>query len=298
MVFRMLSDGSKTGMVKKKVIRRAVKKLVRNLEKKSGAPVPKATRNLIQDIAIRELSKKSVNELPQFLLSKVREYHESMKIFDEMSEEVDENCKLMIDKLVEKLGEIRKEPFLTYWQHMPVINYCTRVSEDLENEHFRSMKKDTQVFLVSYLYLVIYELAIELLFDIALEISKKSPDDQISLNLKKAHERKPYLRTALFEFLEKGGYLEHKGSEFFTQLSNFRDKIAHLLVYFDNERGKLFLDGEYVDSLIVLEMYTKLLGLFSYLISVFAREPDLLKGLKNIENLLQAHVNEKRARVF
>jgi hypothetical protein len=28
MVFRMLSDGSKTGMVKKKVIRKAVKKLV------------------------------------------------------------------------------------------------------------------------------------------------------------------------------------------------------------------------------------------------------------------------------
>jgi len=285
----MLQAGSKARKVDRKIIRKSVKKLVRDIERKTKTPVPKLTRKFIFDTAMREISGVSINEMPQFLSHKINELNKSMKIFDEMSKGTDENCKLMIEKLVRKLHEDRKEPFLTFLQHMSVINYIVRVSENLENEHFRSMKKDTQIFLVSYLYVAIYELAIELLFDVALEISKKGPDDETSLKLKRAHERKPYLRTALFEFLKKRGYLESNGSEFLRGLSNFRDKIAHLLIYFDSERDKLFLDSEYVDSLIVREMYEKLLSLFSFLVSIFFKESGLRDGLKDLEAKLRVH---------
>lgn len=290
----MLPVSLKAGKVDRKVIRKSVKKLIRDIERKSGTPVPKITRDLIFDIAIKELFGKSVSTMPQFLSGKIREYNESMKVFDEMSRGLDENCKLMVDKLVRKLYEIKKEPFLTYWRHMPVINYCIRVSEDLENLGPHGIKRDTQIFLISYLYVAIYELMIELLFDAALEISEKSQDDEVSLNLKRAHQRKPYLRTALFGFLEKRNYLGSEGSESLTQLSNFRDKIAHLLVYYDNERDKLFLDGEYVNPLIIREMYERLLSLFSYLVIAFSKESGLLNGLKNFEEKLRMYVRPLR----
>jgi len=286
---KMLRAGSKARKVDRKIIRKSVKKLVRDIERRTKTPVPELTRKFIFDTAMREISGVNISEMPRFLSQKISKLNKSMKIFDEMSKGADENCKLMIEKLVRKLYEARKEPFLTFWQHMSVINYCVRVSEDLENEHFRSMKKDTQIFLISYLYVAIYELAVESLFDVALEISKKNPDDETNLKLKRAHERKPYLRAALFEFLEKEGYLDHKGSEFLRELSNFRDKIAHLLVYFDSEQDKLFLDGEYVDSSVVREMYEKLLSLFSCLISTFFKESGLMSGLNDLEAKLRIY---------
>jgi uncharacterized protein YutE (UPF0331/DUF86 family) len=273
----------------RKAIRKSVRKFIRDFERKSGISVPELTKKFIFNVARREFSEVNVEEIPKFLSQKISELNQSMKNFEEMSKKVDEKYKLMVNKLAIDLYKNEKEPFLDFWQHMPVINYCNQVSEDLENMGKYGVKEETKVFILSSLYVAFYELAIELLFDIVLRIAKRSPDDEISVKLKKSHERKPYTRDALFEFLRKKGYLDKE--EFLVQLSYFRDKIAHLLVYYDSERKKLFVGGKYVDPLTLREMYETLLGMFSYTIVAFYRE----SGLSNQMEDLQTRLDQKRA---
>lgn len=272
-------------VVNRKVLRKAMRKFSKMVEKESGTPVPSDLRRYIAGIASSQLRGKSREELPRILLENIKGYPERMKNFDNLSIGLDEDSKAMIDRLAEKLDD-NKNVFLTILKHMPVINYFMRISEDLEKGSFESLKKDIRVFLISYLYLAFYELAEELLFDIALEISKRNTDD-LSLNLMKAHQRKPYQRGALLNFLVKGGYFENKRGAFFEDMSNLRDKIAHLLVYFDSDRDKINFDGKYVDSAIIIEKFEKLFKFFCYLIRVFSKNPALLNHLKNMETQLQ-----------
>lgn len=288
-VIKMSPISLKTRKVDRKIIRKSVRKFIRDFERKSGILMPGLTRKFIFNVARKELSGINVDEIPQFFSQRISKLNQSMNNFEEMSKKVDENCKLMVDKLVRELYEKEKEPFLDFWQHMPVINYCVQVSENLESIDKYGMKEEIKIFLLSSLYVAFYELAIELLFDIALRIAKQSPDDETSAKLKKAHKRKPYIRSALFEFLRKKGYLNKE--EFLVQLSDFRDKIAHFLFYYDIERKKLFVDGKFVDILVLREVYEKLLGLFSYAIVAFYRESSLPNALMN----LQRQLDKKRA---
>lgn len=268
-------------------LRRARRILYKNYKKEHGTPLPGVIKELIATIASNEFRGRRRADLPQLLRGKIDEYPKMLGSLEGLSAGVDEDSKALVDKLAKGLDE-KHLVFVATLKHMPVIAYCQRISEDMTNELHERLSKDTQVFFTSFLYVAFFELAEELLFDIVLEITKEDTDE-MSTKLRIAHQQKPYLRGALIQFLKNRGYLpEGRRGAFFDDLGNFRDMIAHLLAYYDRDRCKLYIDGEYVDTKIIVERYEQMLKFFYYLMWVFSRTPALLKAMKELETTLPA----------
>jgi len=275
----------------KATVKKQVQDNIENIENQISRPLPKDFTQIF-DLVIETVTPTTIAESIEFIKDLPEFLKNFLQFFEEESEELDQNCKEFLNKMVEDLFFLTNGKGIEnrIWNHFPKIWNFFRIVNQMEISKKSTKNLDNEIYQITSLYVTSYELTLHFLIEFAFVIAskKKNYDPHAKTFIDKYSQvtsrGQTISRNDLIEFFKKERYLSPHSCNVLENVK-FRNKQAHADAYFDAENKKIFYGKESMEFSEFLDLYIELKRFLCYLILIYLKRPPLLSLIDQVEEI-------------
>jgi hypothetical protein len=275
----------------KKTVKDRVQENINTIESQTGKPLPKEFVKLFDDV-IEEMTPSSEKEALTFIKEFPEDLKEYLRTFQKGSEGLDPNCKDFLDKMVLDLFKVTTGKGIEngIWNHFSKIWYYFQVVNQMDHTKISKDSLEKDFFQLSFLYISLYELTLQILTEYALVIaSKKKNHDRHSKTFLNQYSRelskgRTIGKGDLVAFLKKENYLSCRSCNVLEN-AKFRNKPAHADAYFNSDTKKMVIGKENFEIQEIMDLWEELKRFYCYLVYLNLNQPSMQTMIAQLEEI-------------
>jgi hypothetical protein len=287
-------DETSEDKIKKAEIKKKVKEKLQDqidkIETQTGKPLPKDFVKLF-DEAIEVMTPTSEAEAFVFLKKFPEDLKDYLQTFKNESTGLDPNCKDFFDKMIKDLMLLTNGKGIEngIWNHFKKIWYYFQVVNQMDTSAISEKSLSKDLFQLSFLYVSLYELTLQILTEYALVIASRRKNfrhAKIFLNrhLHEVSRGRTVGKQELVNFFKKQHYMSNKSCGILEN-AKFRHKPAHADAYFDEDTRKMVIGTETFDIQEIIELWKDLKRFYCYLVYVNLNQPSMQNMIAQLEEI-------------
>jgi len=280
--------------IKKEAIKNQVKEKLQEqidkIETQTGKPLPKDFVKLF-DEAIEVMTPTSETEALIFLKKFPDELKKYLQTFKQESDGLDPNCKDFLDKMIKDLLLLTNGKGIEngIWNHFRKIWYYFQVVNQMDTTKISEKSLSKDLFDLSFLYVSLYELTLQILTEYALVIASRRKHFRHAQQFLNQYSRevgkgRTVGKYELVTFFKKQHYLSFQSCDVLEN-AKFRHKPAHADAYFDEDSRKMVFGTETFEIQEIIDLWKELKRFYCYLVYVNLNQPSMQTMIAQLEEI-------------